>query len=140
MLDIHPMWLLVLAANFLVLIYVLNLILYKPLLKVFKEREDIVRTSLDAAKEMNARKDDGIARMHKEIADARSGAKEVFETMRTEGLNRQKEVLSESEAKAAEMLEAARRELRAEVEKARKALKADVEKFSDEIVRKLVRA
>ncbi len=140
MLDIHPQWLLVLAANFLVLVYILNIILYKPLLKIFKEREDTVRTSLDAAKEMNARKDDGIARMHKEIGDARSGAKEIFETMKAEGQNRQKEILSESEAKAAEMLQAARQELRTEVEKARLALKADVEKFSDEIVRKLVKA
>ena len=140
MLDIHLKWMLVLAANFLGLIYVLNIILYKPLLKVFKEREDTVRTSLDAAKEMNARKDDGIAMMHQEIADARSGAKEVFETMRIEGLNRQKEILSESETKATDMLQAARQELRTEVEKARQALKADVEKFSDEIVRKLVKA
>jgi F-type H+-transporting ATPase subunit b len=140
MLDIHLKWFLVLVANFLVLIYVLNLILFKPLLKVFKEREDIVRTSLGAAKEMNAKKDDGIARMHKEIADARAGAKEVFDTMRSQGLGRQKEILSESEAKAADMLQAARQELRAEVEKARHALKADVEKFSDEIVRKLVKA
>jgi F0F1-type ATP synthase membrane subunit b/b' len=38
------------------------------------------------------------------------------------------------------VLAKARAELKAEVEKARGALRADVEKFSDEIVRKLVKA
>jgi len=140
MLDIHIKWLLVLAANFFGLLFILNIILFKPLLKIFKEREDTVKDALGAAKEMTGRKEEGIAKMNKEIADARHKAKEVFEGMRTEGLNMQKTALSGAEAGAATVLATARAELKAEVEKARGALRADVEKFSDEIVRKLVKA
>jgi len=140
MLDIHVKWLLVLLVNFFVLIYVLNIILFKPLLKIFDERADTVKASLDAAREMNARKDEAVVTMNRELAAARGQAKEVFDAMKNEGTNRQKDILSESEAKAADMLQAARAELRAEVDKARQALKSDVEKFSDEIVRKLVNA
>ena len=39
MLDIDKFWLLVLTANFLGLMYILNIILFRPLLKVFQERE-----------------------------------------------------------------------------------------------------
>jgi F-type H+-transporting ATPase subunit b len=140
MLDIQVKWLLVLAANFFALLFILNIILYRPLLRIFKEREDTVKGSLDAAKEMTARKEEGIAKMNKEIADARHRAKEVFEGLRSEGMNTQKTALSEAEGGAADALAKARAELRAEVEKARGALRADVEKFSDEIVRKLVKA
>jgi F-type H+-transporting ATPase subunit b len=140
MLDIHLKWLLLLTVNFLGLIYILNILLFKPLLKVFKEREDTVKSSLDAAKEMSDRKDEGLVRMQQELAEARHKAKEVFETMKSEGSQRQKEALSGAEARAAEMLQAAREDLRKEVEKARQALRSDVEKFSDEIVRKLVKA
>jgi len=140
MLDIYVHWLLVLTANFLVLLFLLNIILYKPLLKIFKERSDSVNGSLDAAREMNARKEEGIARMNKETAEARSRSKEVFEALRSEGLNMQKVFLSEAEENASGLLQKAREELRAEVAKARQSLKADVEKFSDEIVRKLVKA
>ncbi len=140
MLDIHFKWLLVLAANFLGLVFILNIILFKPMLKIFSERQDSVKGSLDAARDMNTRKEEGITRLNKEIADARKRAKDVFEGMRADGQNRQKELLSEAEEKAAGILQKAREELRAEVVKARQALKADVEKFSDEIVRKLVRA
>lgn len=140
MLDIHKLWFIVLVVNFLGLLYILNIILYKPLLKIFKEREDTVKGALDAAKEMDSRKEEGIATLKREITDARNKAKEVFERMKSEGLNKQKEVLSEAEASAAAMLQKAREELKAEVMKARQRLKADVEKFSDEIVRKLVKA
>jgi len=140
MLDIHFNWLLVSAANFLVLMFILNIILFKPLLKVFQEREDSVKGSLTAAKEMDAKKEEGIARMNREIFEARKKAKEAFEGLRNEGLNAQKQALSDAEANAAGMLQKAREELKGEVTKARQALRGDVEKFSDEIVRKLVKA
>ena len=140
MLDIELKWLLVLAANFLGLVYILNLILFRPMLKVYLERESLTKGSLDAAKEMNSRKEEGLERMNKEISEARNKAKEAFETLRNAGLETQKNFLSEAEASAAAMLQKAREELRGEGEKARQTLKADIEKFSDEIVRKLVSA
>jgi F-type H+-transporting ATPase subunit b len=140
MLDIDKFWLLILTANFLGLVYFLNIILFRPLLKVYSERESLTKGSLDAAKEMNSRKEEGLERMNKEISDARSKAKEAFEGLRNAGLETQKNFLSEAESSAAGMLQKAREELRSEGERARQSLKADIEKFSDEIVRKLVSA
>jgi len=138
MLEINQ-WFFVLAVQFLVLLFILNLILFKPLLKVFKEREDTVKGSLDAAKEMNNKREESIARLNRELADARSKAKEIFEALRAEGLQKQKEVLSKAEAEASGILDSARSDIKAEVERARKALRTEVNKFSDEIVRKLVK-
>jgi F-type H+-transporting ATPase subunit b len=140
MLDIHINWLLILAANFIVLMFLLNIILYKPLLKIFKEREASTKGFLDAAKDMDASKEAGIEKMNREIAEARKKAKGVFENMRNEGLNTQKGALSDAETAAAGLLQKAREELKTEVARATQALRGDVEKFSDEIVRKLVRA
>ena len=140
MLDIDKFWLLILTANFLGLVYILNIILFRPMLKVYLERESLTKGSLDAAKEMNSRREEGLERMNKEISDARSKAKEAFEALRNAGLETQKNFLSEAEASATGMLQKAREELRSEGEKARQSLKADIEKFSDEIVRKLVNA
>ena len=140
MLDFYPKEFIALALNFFVLIYILNMILFKPLLKIFKEREDIVKGSINAANDMNTKKEEGISRLQKELADAKGKAKEVFENLRNGGLNSQKESMQKAEASAAATLQKAREELRAEVEKARTLLRSDVEKFSDEIVRKLVKA
>ncbi|MGO9611693.1 MAG: hypothetical protein ACLPX5_01475 [Dissulfurispiraceae bacterium] len=132
-------WYFVLLANFLVLLIILNAILFKPLAKLFKEREGHIRSALDEAKSLTSRKDDAIAQMNAELSAAKSKAKELFNTLREEGLVKQKETLSKSEAEAVELIEKARGELKAEAEKARVALKADVDRFSEEIVRKLVK-
>jgi len=140
MLNIEIKWLIVLAINFLALLFILNLILFKPLLKLFKEREDTVKGSLNAAKDMGAKREEGITRLNRELSEARGKAKETFEALKAEGLNKNKEVLGAAETEVSGMLDKARAEVKAEAEKARKALRADVEKFSDEIVRKLVSA
>jgi len=139
MLQIELKWLIVLAVNFLLLLIILNFILFKPLLRIFKTREDTVRGSLDAAKEMNNKREESIARLNRELAEARNKAKEIFDTLKAEGLQKQKEVLSKAEAEASEILDKARADLKAEVEKARKTLRTEIDKFSDEIVRKLVK-
>jgi F-type H+-transporting ATPase subunit b len=127
------------VVNFFLLLIILNFILFKPLLKIFKEREDTVRGSLDAAKEMSNRREESIARLNRELAETRNKAKEIFETLKAEGLQKQKEVLSQAEAEASGILDKARADLKAEVEKARKTLRTEIDKFSDEIVRKLVK-
>src|SRR4030043_585323 len=137
MLDIN-IWFFVLALNFLALLFILNIILFKPLLKIFKEREDIVKGSLDAAKDMANRGEESIARLNKELAETRNKAKDVFEELKAQGMQHQKEVLSKAEAEASKVLEKAKAALKAEAEKARTTLRADIDKFSDEIVRKLV--
>ncbi|MBM4136388.1 MAG: ATP synthase F0 subunit B [Nitrospira sp.] len=132
-------WFFVLALNFFVLLFILNAILFKPLLKIFKEREDTVKGSLDAAKDMNDRREESIVRLNRELAEARTKSKAIFETLRAEGQQKQKEVFSSASAEASEILEKARAEIKAEAEKARQSLRADIDKFSDEIVRKLVK-
>jgi F-type H+-transporting ATPase subunit b len=139
MLDIQPIWFMVLAIQFIALIFILNSLLFSPLMKIFKQREDTVKGALDAAKEMTEKREEGIVKMNRELAEARTRAKEIFEALKAEGVGKQREVLSSTEADAVATLEKARTEIRAEAEKARQALRADVDKFSDEIVRKLVK-
>ncbi len=129
----------VMLVNFLVLLFILNAILFKPVMQMFKEREDTIKGNLDSAKDLQEKSEEGIARLNRELAESRSKAKEIFEALRAEGVNRQREVLSATKASADASLEQAKQEIRSEAEKARRSLQVDVDKFSDEIVRKLVK-
>jgi F-type H+-transporting ATPase subunit b len=133
-------WFFVLLANFLVLLFVLNAILFKPLARIFKEREAATAGALDEAKSLTVKKEDAVAKMNTELMAAKNNAKETFDSLREVGAARQKEMLSKAEAEAVEMIEKARKELQAEAEKARTALKADIGRFSEEIADKLVKA
>ena len=139
MLELNK-WFFVLLINFLGLLYILNKILFKPLLQLFKERERQYKRRARFCERDVPKKDDALARLNKDLADARDKAKEAFESLRAEGGNKQRELFSVAGTEASGMLQKARTELRAEAEKARQALRADVDKFSDEIVRKLLKA
>jgi len=131
-------WFFVLVVNFLVLPYVLNVILYRPLLKVFKEREEGVDGALAQAKQMDEEKEKGLEEIQKSFSQVSADARAKFEELRSQGQDKQREMLEEAGKGASEHIENARATLKAEAEKARQALRADVEKFSEEIVKKLV--
>lgn len=140
MLELNLKWFFILLLNFLGLVYILNIILFRPLIKLFTDRENAIKGSLDAAKEMNRKKEEAIAAMDRELKDARNKSNEIFEKLRKEGMSRQKEILEGAGKHAHDFIEQAKAELKGEAEKARQRLRADVEKFSDEIVKKLVGA
>lgn len=133
-------WFFVLLANFLILFFILSAILFKPLARIFKDREEATTGALNEAKTLNERKDEAIARMNAELLAAKNNAKKIFDSLREEGLTKQKEIIAKTEAEASEMIEKAKRELQEDVQRVRAALRADIEKFSEEIVNKLVKA
>lgn len=139
MLELNK-WFFVLLINFLVLLYILNIILFKPILKVLKDRDTSVKDLLSQAKEMEQKREEAISRMNQELQAARIKARERFEEIRKEGLERQKTLLDEANRQALEMIGKAKDEIRVEADKARKRLREDVDRFSEEIVRKLVGA
>lgn len=138
MLELNQ-WFFVLLLNFLVLIYILNVILFKPLLKFLRHRDDSIKDSLNMAKEMEKRKEDSIATLNKELTGARNKAKEIFEKTREEGLIRQKEIFEAANKEAYGLIENARVALKAEAEKARQGLRSDIDRLSEEIVSKIIR-
>ena len=140
MLEFHLKWFLVLLVNFLVLLYVLNLILFRPLLRIFEELAENTTCAIKAAKDMIAKKDQFIEEIKQGLSEAAQKAKEAFEATRKVGLESQRESLSKASEEALGITEKARGDLKAEAEKARAALRADVEKFSDQIASKLIGA
>lgn len=139
MLELNK-WFFVLLVNFLILLYVLNIILFKPVLRVLKERDASVKDHLNAAREMEQKREEAIAKMNQELQAARIRAREIFEGIRKEGLEKQRLLLEEANKEAIEMIGKAKEEIRIKAEKARQELRSDVDRFADEIVRKLVGA
>ena len=133
-------WFFVLLANFLILLFVLNIILFQPIAKIIKERQLATTGALEEAKALTGKKEDAIAAMNAELLTAKTMAKAAFDRLKEQGQAVQKDMLSAAEAQAVELIGQARKELQAEAEKARAALKSDIEKFSEEIARKLVKA
>ncbi|MDA8156038.1 MAG: ATP synthase F0 subunit B [Actinomycetota bacterium] len=140
MLSFSPVWFSVLLGNFLLLVYILNLILFKPIQKTFKERKNVVEQANIAARDMHARKDEALETMKKELGAARAQAREIYETLRNEGQDKNRQIISAAHAEALKISGKIKDELAAETGKARKAMRDQVEKFSDTILEKLIKA
>lgn len=130
----------ILLINFLFLLFILNNILFKPILKIFRERSDTVNNNLSSAKDMTSKKNEIISVLNKELLDSRIKAKEIFESFRANGANAQKETLSKARAEASEMLDRAKTELKKAGENARQSIRSEIDRLSDEITKKLLKA
>jgi len=139
MLEINN-WFFVQLANFILLLIILNKILYKPMLRLFKEREDSTKGALDSAKSMDSAKDDVLAQIDAKLSKARGKARMTFEELSSEGMEMQRNALDSAQNQAVEINRKAKADLEAATEKARASLKSDIETFAKQIVEKLVGA
>lgn len=137
MLELNK-WFFVQLANFLLLLIVLNIILFKPMLRLFQEREKNTTGFLNDAKAMDKEKDEAFSKIDSKLADARNRAKEIFEKFSTEGIETQKIAVDSAKNEAVEINRKSKEEIEAATDKARAALKADIKDFSRKIVEKLV--
>jgi F-type H+-transporting ATPase subunit b len=132
-------WFFVQLVNFLILLYVLNVLLFRPLLRQLKERDDRITGYLDQSKDMEQEKNDLLKKLDEKLARTRDSAKEVFEGLRSEGLEDQKRELDSAREDAEQLSKEATKKLEAASAKAREALRGDVESFARKIVEKMVR-
>ncbi len=137
MLELNK-WFFVQLANFLLLLVVLNVILFRPFMQLFKERKEGTEGALEKAKAMEKEKDEVLAQIDAKLSDARGQAKKIFEELSREGLDIQRTTIESAQDEAVEINRKAKAELEAAAEKARAALRSDVETFSKQIVEKLV--
>ncbi|MBI4653513.1 MAG: F0F1 ATP synthase subunit B [Nitrospirae bacterium] len=133
-------WFFVQLINFLLLIVLLNNILFKPLLRLFKERQEKTKGDLDGAKAMDKEKEDLLNKINAQLVEARNGARATTEYLKKEGLNVQKELIDAAQKDAAGIGRQAQEKLNAEVRKTKEALRKEVEDLSNKIVEKLVGA
>lgn len=139
MLEINY-WFFVQLANVVLLFIILNAVLFKPFLRLFREREESTKGFLDTAKETDKKKDDVLAQIDAKLSAARDSARATFDELSREGMEIQKRSLEEAQNEAVDINRKAKADLEAAAEKARAKLKSDIETFSKQIVEKLVGA
>lgn len=139
MLEINK-WFFAQLANFLLLLIILNIVLFKPILQLFKEREKLTKGSLDDAKAMDAEKDNLLAKFDAKISEANEKARGIHGELKNEGARVQKETFEAAQKDAADINMKAKQDLDAVVKETKEKLRADVKAFSEKIVEKMVSA
>ena len=128
------------AAQVVLLTYILNALFFKPVGKVVEEREDYVLTSRTEAKKKLAEVEKLETDLKNQLKGARQAAQKVIAEAEDDSDKLYKEALSLANSEANASREKVRREIDSQRESALKQLKSDAEKLGDLIVQKLLAA
>jgi F-type H+-transporting ATPase subunit b len=131
--------LIVQVVNFLILLFVLKRLLYKPFLAKMEERTATIQKALDEAKDARAaaakQQEENEARLRAAYAEAAA----VRERALKEGAEESRKHIAAAQAQSRKMVEDTKAQLDAEVRRAREELRREVGDLAVAVAEKLVR-
>ena len=125
-------------ANFLVLLFILNLILFRPIRKILAQREDEMNSrqkTIDDFQDQTEKNEKGI---EEGIVQARKEGYAEKEALRSHGLEEEKEILQEAGTGVEQKLSVAKKEIESKIAVARETLEGQIAGFSDELAQKIL--
>ena len=136
---IIPDWTLFLQmANFIILIFILNAVLYKPIRKILLER----KMKIEGMKQAVASAEEGAAESQQafkvKMGEAKMKGHREKEALQEAAREEQRKLLAEINEKAAKELESVRAQVAKEAQEAKVRLQGEVEAFSASIAEKIL--
>lgn len=125
-------------ANFLFLIFALNLLLYRPIRRILKERRDKIKGMELTIQNATQGVQEKEAAFAKAIKDARAKGIKEKEGLVQQAEAEERKLIESINAKAQAELEEIRKKVKADAERARQTLQQDVGGFANEITRKIL--
>ncbi len=124
--------------NFLVLLFILNHLLYKPVLKILDERKKKINDAADAVKALDSSSEEKLGRYHEQIRAARTKAISQKEEIKAAGINDGNGLIDRAKEESDKVLLQAREEIEKEAVMAREALRRQSEEMAEAIAEKLL--
>lgn len=124
--------------NFLFLIIALNLLLYRPIRRILKERKEKTRGMEQAVQNADQSVLEKEAAFAKAIRDARARGLKEKEAMIQAAAAEERRLIEGINAKAQADLEEMRRKIQADAERARQSLQQEIGAFAGQITQKIL--
>ncbi len=124
--------------NFLVLLWILNRFLYKPILKILDDRKARIQASEGEVEELKARASEQWDSYQRQLQEARIEANAEKERIKAQGAEAERRLLEEARAEGSRLVEDSRKMIQEEVSKARDLLKAQASAVASEMASKIL--
>ena len=124
---------------FLVALFLLNRLVFRPLLGVRDRRDELTAGTLREAEEMTQKAESAIAEYNEKLAEARTQATETRNELRQQGQSESSKMLVSAREAAQAELEGAREILESEIAKIRADLRGEAESLAAEIGDRVLR-
>jgi F-type H+-transporting ATPase subunit b len=117
-------------AIILLMIYVLNRTLFKPINRVLDERDRRTRGSSNESKDILRRVDENLSRYERSLREARAESYRLLEQQRAAAMRVRQGKIEEVREKAARSIEQEKSLIRAQTEEARKSLEEEARRVA----------
>jgi F-type H+-transporting ATPase subunit b len=138
MLEINIDVLCIQIANFLFLLFLLNIIAYRPIRGILARRAEEMESMQQKAESLHAKFDENEKALKENIIQARREGFNVKEGIKQEGISQEKGMVQEASSKTFEKLNKAREEIDKNLISVRQALQGEVDQFSQELAEKIL--
>lgn len=125
-------------ANFLILLFLLNIILFRPIRKVLSKRNQEMSVLAQGASDLEAKGLEYSNSLEENLASARKLGFRERESLRGEGLEMEKKMYQEATASAGSKMEEARKRTEMRAGEIRGSLEKEIGLFSRELSEKIL--
>ncbi|UCF56579.1 MAG: hypothetical protein JSW15_10985 [Deltaproteobacteria bacterium] len=137
--DIYPnLTVFIQVANFLFLLFILNILLYRPIRKILGRRSEEVNSLQETIEDFRNRSGHYAKELEENLVGARSEGYKEKENLKNTGLDEEKGMLQEATTRAEEQIGKAKEEIARSVVDARQSLENEVAVFSKELAEKIL--
>ncbi len=126
------------VANFLILLFLLNIIVYRPIRKILGRRGDEVVSYQEMVEDFQGRFAKDAKTLEESMAGARKEGFKEKENLKTAGLEEEKSMLQVAISSAEEKIRKAKGEIDRDTVQARQSLQEEVRVFSQELAEKIL--
>ena len=125
-------------ANFLVLLFLLNLLLYRPLSRIMEERDQTVQGGHQRAKDLENQIEAKMAAYREKLQSAKSKAAEERNALRAAAAEEEARILGDAQAKAADQVKTVRNKVASQAQEARENLRGQAEELATRVASKVL--
>ncbi|MFO7983289.1 MAG: ATP synthase F0 subunit B [Desulfuromonadales bacterium] len=125
-------------ANFLALLLILNVVLYRPLRNTIKERAETIDGARERARKLEVDIQEKMARYQEQLEEAKREAGKERAEMRAEASRKENEILGEAREKTADYVQKIRSQVSADAEQAGKKLEDDARTMAEMVATKVL--
>lgn len=124
--------------NFVVLMFILNKILYRPLMKIMAQRREQIEADKTRAQSLESEIDAKMKHYQQQLSDAKSEAATERNQLRKTAQQQESAITAEAQQKAALRIKAIRSQVGQEATEARQILRQSVDELAGQIATKVL--
>jgi F-type H+-transporting ATPase subunit b len=137
MIDIN-ITLLFQIANFLILLFFLNLVLFRPIRRIINKRNQVIDDFTIAISSMTKNAQDAMNRFAQKIREAREEGAARVQSLKDEAHDAETKLIAQSNEEAQARISQIRKQLESEIQETRGQLQAQVQAFSRAVAEKIL--